>query len=89
MTVNNGREKTIYKQGYMSGCNTAQAALKAAERRAEIAEKALYMACCDLAKIYSPCGLWADIAVGDADNYLKQAEKELAEEEKMRRNGAK
>lgn len=38
MILNNEREKTIYQQGYMSGCNAAQAEIKVAERRAELAE---------------------------------------------------
>ena len=35
----NEREKTIYQQGFMAGSNAAQAAIKAAERRAEVAER--------------------------------------------------
>lgn len=65
----NEREKIIYQQGFMSGSNAAQAAIKAAEHRAEVAERALDKAT-ELA--YEDCSKrWKE-------ELIKQAEKELA-----------
>lgn len=65
----NEREKIIYQQGFMSGSNAAQAAIKAAEHRAEVAERAGKIAA---SKVF-------DYTYEEA---VAQAEKELAEERK-------
>lgn len=85
MILNNEREKTIYQQGYMSGCNAAQTAIKAAEHRAEVAERALGFICDKAMKNH-------DIIVFPEDGTqtknkaelftycIERAERELAEE---------
>ena len=88
----NEREKTIYQQGFMAGSNAAQAAIKAAERRAEVAERALYNACCEQNKHWCvQCDSFAECDTSNemcieakkhAEELIKQAEKELAEEKK-------
>lgn len=75
MIVNNEREAEIYKQGYMSGSNAAQTAIKAAEHRAEIAERALLDMCRETAAFPSYM-----VACAIMERLLKKAEKELAEE---------
>lgn len=82
MILNNEREKTIYKQGYMSGCNVGQyankKALEAAEHRAEVAERALFYICKETAEIPSYM-----VAIDKMERLLRQAEKQLAEEKKQ------
>ena len=85
----NEREKTIYQQGFMAGSNAAQAAIKAAERRAEIAERALQYAVSEYRCDECPCpDCNAEIRGSQecidciCEEYKKQAEKELAEERK-------
>lgn len=91
MIVNNEREKTIYQQGYMSGCNAAQTAIKAAEHRAEVAEKALYYVVreyrCEECP-YQECNA-EECCDTIANRYKERAAKDIAEEEKMRRKDAK
>lgn len=84
----NEREKTIYQQGFMAGSNAAQAAIKAAEHRAEVAERALDL--CETAYILSLNHRATEGISGQAiasdfgihKFFMKQAEKELAEEMK-------
>lgn len=63
---------------------TAMAVLEAAkaEHRAEVAERALYIACFNYAKLRYVNGINDMLAVKYANIYKEQAEKELAEEGK-------
>lgn len=84
MILNNEREKTIYQQGYMSGCNAAQTAIKAAEHRAEVAERALLFLCdkvmSDISVMIFPSTKTQVRNNQELYDYcIKQAEKELAE----------
>lgn len=87
MILNNEREKTIYKQGFMSGSNAAQVAIKAAERRAEVAERALLLLCDKvmrdiLVMVFPSTKTQVRNKQELYDYCLKQAEKDLAEEKK-------
>lgn len=55
---------------------------KEAEHRAQVAEKALYIACFNYAKLRYVNGINDMLAVDYANKYKEQAERELAEEEK-------
>lgn len=55
--------------------------VKEAERRAEVAERALEYACLDFATCY-PSGTWNDFVVEYADRCRRQAERILKEERK-------
>ena len=68
----NEREKTIYKQGFMSGSNAAQTAIKAAEHRAEVAERALLDMCRETAASRDFANKWQKY-------YKEQAEREIEE----------
>ena len=80
MILNNEREKMIYQQGYMSGCNAAQTAIKAAEHRAEVAERALLTACVNLIKDKEDNVNTELLARVVYTNYLRKAKRELQEE---------
>ena len=79
----NEREKTIYQQGFMSGSNAAQAAIKAAERRAEIAERAFrnflaeYFTAVNEQNSYA-CGIPADdeVCIEGMRKYAERGEKQ-------------
>ena len=82
MILNNEREQTIYKQGYMTGYNVGQyankIALEAAEHRAEVAERQARLLSEWLADKTRKNYPWQPLF----DAAYKQSEKELAEEKK-------
>lgn len=51
------------------------------KHRAEVAERALQMACFDKAKTYAPNGQWSELAIKYKSEYIEQAEKERSEEQ--------